>query len=795
MSLPVCKFFNTNQTCRFGKYCKFSHSTADRPPSLKNSEIHHEELKQRVDHTGAASATDSVHNLTSDCSENEKLLNEEQVSSETSQTQQTPSNSGQNAGSSVNKRPTSRKICYFFSSQGYCRYGRFCNFSHAISKKDGQSNHDENKYDKTRQRKEIPPRFKKSEESNTVSKTENLTEEVENEEKDTLPTQNQAQDLKYPPKKAEENKRICRFFKSNRCWRGGKCRFEHPKTSHADEIAGGGTSVKDNEPVTSNEPEEETKNEGSQNKSKQSKPPPGKQIFTLLELERYSIDGLRDSEIQSIKKRFPKDKITVITDEEIFSAKVIFTPTDPDWPFDVKHYELLIKIPADYPKEMMHVELPTEQDLPETVRRYVDVSINEFLSLRKVQLRASNKVELLFRPFLRWLDRHIEDITTDALKQLKRELVARAAGLEFIPAEKLKARFQAVSESSDGNGDSQEDGDDASGDTSSEQEESSEYETSEEEDDENTNPTQNLDPDKKGTEVALRNLQLRENASALLLETLKLVLQCQRCKNHSELIVPHGRVMSLQCIKCNQKQFVNYRAALMHQFSSIAGYLDVDGCQAFDLIFQDSRAAVTCLACSKQTRINGLVTGQLIDGWCQACNARFKLASESVKFTQLVQSVIDTGSKVVEVTTSKAKKPPKDPAIREGYPLPEFGTCKHYKHSYRWLRFSCCGKVYPCDICHDKKEDHEMEIATRMICGHCCKEQNFAGMRPCSGCGQHMTKVRSAHWEGGTGCRDKIAMSTKDQQKYKNMNKTLSNHKKKVEKGATKKKTTKLRHS
>ena len=77
----------------------------------------------------------------------------------------------------------------------------------------------------------------------------------------------------------------------------------------------------------------------------------------------------------------------------------------------------------------------------------------------------------------------------------------------------------------------------------------------------------------------------------------------------------------------------------------------------------------------------------------------------------------------MEVAPARCKKPPKNPAIREGCPLPEFGTCRHYKHSYRWLRFPCCGKAYPCDVCHDKKEDHEMTFANRMICGYCCKEQ------------------------------------------------------------------------
>lgn len=28
----------------------------------------------------------------------------------------------------------------------------------------------------------------------------------------------------------------------------------------------------------------------------------------------------------------------------------------------------------------------------------------------------------------------------------------------------------------------------------------------------------------------------------------------------------------------------------------------------------------------------------------------------------------------------------------EGASLPHNGTCKHYRHSYRWLRFPCCGE-------------------------------------------------------------------------------------------------------
>lgn len=140
----------------------------------------------------------------------------------------------------------------------------------------------------------------------------------------------------------------------------------------------------------------------------------------------------------------------------------------------------------------------------------------------------------------------------------------------------------------------------------------------------------------------------------------------------------------------------------------------------------------------------------------------------------------------------------KEPEIQLGRPLPADGTCKHYKKSYRWFRwvscdiavkkknqlhelrkfgsykpnstcwhkkfgifprFPCCGKCYPCDICHEEKEgDHEMLLATRMICGHCCKEQPFAMDKACVACKQSMTHVRTQHWEGGKGCRDRIKM-------------------------------------
>lgn len=84
--------------------------------------------------------------------------------------------------------------------------------------------------------------------------------------------------------------------------------------------------------------------------------------------------------------------------------------------------------------------------------------------------------------------------------------------------------------------------------------------------------------------------------------------------------------------------------------------------------------------------------------------------------------LVDKDIKTVKINLKRNNQ--NDPLIKSGQPLPNNGTCQHYKKSFRWMRFPCCGKVYPCDKCHNEAEtEHEMEMATRMICGFCSKEQ------------------------------------------------------------------------
>ncbi|EFC35858.1 CHY zinc finger domain-containing protein [Naegleria gruberi] len=89
-------------------------------------------------------------------------------------------------------------------------------------------------------------------------------------------------------------------------------------------------------------------------------------------------------------------------------------------------------------------------------------------------------------------------------------------------------------------------------------------------------------------------------------------------------------------------------------------------------------------------------------------------------------------------STNKKKKPLK--GISVGAPLPFFGTCEHYKNSKRWFRFDCCGRAYPCDICHELECTAPSSdiMGRKMICGYCSREQGLA--QTCHFCQKNLIK-------------------------------------------------------
>lgn len=94
---------------------------------------------------------------------------------------------------------------------------------------------------------------------------------------------------------------------------------------------------------------------------------------------------------------------------------------------------------------------------------------------------------------------------------------------------------------------------------------------------------------------------------------------------------------------------------------------------------------------------------------CRECHKKMTLRISELKFL-LVSATAARASRALG-----RKKPKENLGIHAGSELPRKGRCSHYAKSYRWFRFSCCAKVFPCDRCHDRESEHPLEHANRMI--------------------------------------------------------------------------------
>ena len=113
---------------------------------------------------------------------------------------------------------------------------------------------------------------------------------------------------------------------------------------------------------------------------------------------------------------------------------------------------------------------------------------------------------------------------------------------------------------------------------------------------------------------------------------------------------------------------------------------------------------------------------------CSSCHSAMSLAYSAVQFLeksqhrQQQQQQTMIGSSLT--SDARQREDRTQSQLIPGTALPAKGTCKHYPHSYRWLRFPCCGKRFPCDLCHEEESDgHHMKWAYRHVCGFCSTEQ------------------------------------------------------------------------
>ncbi|PFH32495.1 CHY zinc finger protein [Besnoitia besnoiti] len=291
----------------------------------------------------------------------------------------------------------------------------------------------------------------------------------------------------------------------------------------------------------------------------------------------------------------------------------------------------------------------------------------------------------------------------------------------------------------------------------------------------------------QGAAVGLVGFQL-EGASAMHPAALKVLVACERCKKPADvrLVTPKDGTSlevtgtATDCATCHLRMVVRFQPKIAflstsggHAGDTIATVETIQ-CRMRDLLPSDYM--VTCDKCAATIKIKEVFSGAPRIAICRHCHNKILLCYQSAFYSGraeadagMLSAVSMKGLSVVN-NSEKKKKAKDELTLKIGTPLPDNGTCKHYKKSFRWLRFPCCGKAFPCDLCHDSSADHDHVWATRMICGFCSKEQAF-GNRPCD-CGHALTKDGStSHWEGGKGCRDAVRMNRNDSKKYKLLSK------------------------
>ncbi|KAK4241491.1 hypothetical protein C8A03DRAFT_12227 [Achaetomium macrosporum] len=269
-----------------------------------------------------------------------------------------------------------------------------------------------------------------------------------------------------------------------------------------------------------------------------------------------------------------------------------------------------------------------------------------------------------------------------------------------------------------------------------------------------------------GTAMSFPSIELH-GIELLQVSILGLSVKCDRCKTLNEITgLKDNQEKPGSCRKCAAPFAIRFRQELIHQNSARAGFIDTTACTVADLL--PSTFIPTCSRCSTPYS-TGLVSvrGETTTNVCRECHARFTFKIPDVKFLAYAPGLHGYASRLPPTTGPRRKQ--EKLGLHAGEPLPNRGACEHYRRSYRWFRFSCCAKVYPCDKCHDAAEEHVNEWANRMVCGWCSREQRYS-VESCAFCGRSVIGKRGkGYWEGGKGTRDQRLMRRNDKRKYRRL--------------------------
>jgi len=280
---------------------------------------------------------------------------------------------------------------------------------------------------------------------------------------------------------------------------------------------------------------------------------------------------------------------------------------------------------------------------------------------------------------------------------------------------------------------------------------------------------------RKGTEILLNGCRL-EGVGTVSCRELSLDCTCHRCGSLVTGVVSESEPWVSECSKCGDSHGLLMWGELVHESHHRAAVLKADGCAVIDLLPSDF--TLSCFECSAEAPVRGYMVGTSKRVSCHSCHKGMLFGFDSASYhkakapdDEKKQAKMKAAAQARRAAQGGGKRkgaPVDSTGITPGKPLPENGACKHYRKSYKWFRFGCCGRAFACDACHDSKTEdgHEVVWAKRMICGFCCKEQPFGD--GCVECGKKTSAGSGGgHWNAGKGTRDRTKLNDKDRKKIK----------------------------
>jgi hypothetical protein len=306
--------------------------------------------------------------------------------------------------------------------------------------------------------------------------------------------------------------------------------------------------------------------------------------------------------------------------------------------------------------------------------------------------------------------------------------------------------------------------------------------------------------------TTLRLVDLRlDGVDALTPSTLTLQAACSACGDPGLLAQldftaggDRAVAVSPVCKACGGRATLEAAPRIAHAGGNAIARIRAEGCRPLDLVAPTVLSA-QCGRCEDGLAGLRLTVGEIARRKCPACFGEVAASYQGVAFEEVevglgvATATAPGGQAAGRAAAGAAAGPPaasRRPAqaapLTRGTPLPALGTCRHYPHSHRWLRFPCCGRTHPCDLCHEvASPECPASWAKRQVCGFCSTEQSTAGGDgKCGACGKRLTSSSSAgtnagaatsrFWEGGQGCRDRSRLDPRDPRRFAGLAKTKS---------------------